>query len=69
MLFHSFYCTFSLLSPFDKAWSQILYSCSYNDVGCPVIEFNCVSKEPNTVGVCLFSLEVENIQVSKCCVL
>jgi hypothetical protein len=28
-----------LLSPYDIAWSQVfLYSCSYADMGCPLIE-------------------------------
>jgi hypothetical protein len=40
IFYNNFYCTLFVLSPIDKAWSQDVHGCSYNDIGCPVIEVN-----------------------------
>jgi hypothetical protein len=36
MLYHNFYCTFVLLSPFEKKTFLVYLYCCYNDIGCQV---------------------------------
>jgi hypothetical protein len=40
MLYHSSYCKFSCYLPLTKPGLRYLYSCSYADLGCPVIEIS-----------------------------
>jgi hypothetical protein len=71
ILYFYFYCTFSCyLSLTNPDLMYILvYSCSYTDIGCLVIEVS-LSNEPNRVGVSHpLTWGRKQIQLPKCCVL